>query len=301
MPPDARETLALAPGGGWLRGGRAWRPDGDFYAVTGDPVAHSLSPVLQGAALAARGLPYAYLALRVPGGDLARLKGAPWAGALRGFNVTAPLKEEALALCDAVTPLARRAGAVNTVRVGVDGWEGHNTDVDGIRAALADAWPDAAPPRAGIVLGTGGSARAAVLALLAWGAGRVSVRARGPDSGRRFRAWLDGCGAPGAAAVAVEPLLGTAGPCPGESAAWVVCLAAGVPAAPALPPAAPPGRSLLLDLRYGVARPAETAPPGFAVRDGREALLRQGGLAFGWWFGEPVPWALMRAALAAVA
>ncbi len=295
MSPDSPRVLELGPAGEWLDGGRPWRPDAPFLAVLGDPVAHSLSPRLQTAALRARGLARAYRAVRVPAGRLADLRRAGAPG-LAAANVTAPLKEEAAALCDELTPVAARAGAVNTLRLEGGRWIGHNTDVEGLARALGEAWPGSSPPDVGVVLGTGGAARAAVLALLGWGVGRVAARARSVAAGRRFRAWLDRSGAPGAGAVAIEPLAGATGPCPGERAVWVVCLAAGVPAAPCLPAGPRAPASLVLDLRYGDALPDEPRPD-LPWRDGRDLLLAQGALSFAWWFGPPVPLAAMRAAL----
>jgi shikimate dehydrogenase len=293
----SEEPLELAPARGWLRGGRPWQAAAPFYAVLGDPIAHSRSPALQAAGLRARGLPHAYLAARVPAGRLAALRDADWDPGLAGFNVTAPLKIEAAALCDELTAVAARCGAVNTVRVEGRRWTGHNTDVEGIARVLARRWPDREPPDAAFVLGAGGSARAAVLALLERGAGCVTVRCREPARAEDFRRWLAECRRPGATAVAIEPLAAQERPAAGESAVWIVCLGAGVTIAPA--PDAGGGQAraarLVLDLRYGPALPAATCP---APRvDGLPVLLAQGGLAFAWWFGEPVPWAAMGAAL----
>lgn len=275
----------------------SWSPAAPFYAVVGNPIAHSLSPAMQGAALRSRGLPHDYRAIEVAAGGLLALKRPGHAPGLAGFNVTAPLKAEAAGLSDELTPEAARAGAVNTVRVTGTRWQGHNTDVGGVRAALAQGWTAATPPDHGTVLGAGGAARAAVLALLAWGTRRIVARARTVEGVRRFRDWLDGCGATGAAAVGVDLLDGGGGPCPGETAVWLVSLPGGVPAAAWLPGRARAVPSLVLDLRYGAALPGEPPSP-VPFLDGRSVLLAQGGLAFAWWFGEPVPWDAMRDALA---
>ncbi len=293
--PDLR--LEAAPqAGGWRRDGRVWVAGAPFYAVVGDPVAHSLSPRLQTAALRARGLPHLYGTIHVRSGELARLKAPGGAPGLAGFNVTAPLKTEAHALCDQLTPAAQRAGAVNAVRVGAGRWEGHNTDVGGIAGVLSRAWGHDRRADVGIVLGSGGAARAAALALLDRGLPRVVIRARSAASVRRCRAWLDDPAAP-APRVTVELLTDADPATAGERTIWVVCLAAGVEAAPYLPRAATGSRSLVLDLRYGPALPAADRP-ALPWRDGRDVLLEQGALAFAWWFGEPVPREAMRAALA---
>ncbi len=290
--PPGVAPLRLGPDG-WLREGRPWVPALPFYAVIGDPVGHSLSPRLQGAALAERRLPHEYLALEVGADQLAGLK-ARGAG-LAGFNVTAPHKQAVAGLCDGRTDQARAIGAVNTVRVEDGRWLGHNTDSGGLVAVLSQLWRAGEPPAGGVVLGTGGSARAAVDALLRWGVGSVDVRWHSPAGRDAFETWLGERGL--GEEVTLAPLVAEAEAPPEAPCAWICCLAGGVPCRPYLPAAAGAGAALLVDLRYGAQRPVETPPLGFAFCDGLPLLLMQGGLSFAWWFGPPVPWAAMHAAL----
>ncbi len=107
-------------------------------AVLGDPIAHSLSPVLHRAGYAALGLDWTYDAVRVPAGGLRALLAttdATW----RGLSLTMPLKREAMELADQVSARAALVGAANTL-VLVDG-EVHadNTDLPGAVAALREA------------------------------------------------------------------------------------------------------------------------------------------------------------------
>ncbi|MBM4131458.1 hypothetical protein FJ250_10620, partial [bacterium] len=281
-----------------LREGRPWTPALPFYAVVGDPVGHSLSPRLHGAALADRALPHEYLALEVAAEQLPALKAR--SADLAGFNVTAPHKQAVAALCDGRTDQARAIGAVNTVRVEDGRWLGHNTDSGGLLAVLSQLWRGGGPPERGFVLGTGGAARAAVDALLRWGVRHVDVRwhtAAGRDA---FAAWLAGGGLGDGGPddeVTLTPLATDREPPPAGPAAWICCLAGGVACRPFLPAAAGSGSALLIDVRYGAQRPAEAAPLGFAFCDGLPLLLMQGGLSFAWWFGPPVPWAAMHDAL----
>lgn len=280
---------------GWLRDGSAWTPTLPFYAVIGEPVAHSLSPRLHTAALAERRLQHEYLALEVAAGQLAELKAR--GEGLAGFNVTAPHKEAVAALCDGRTDQARAIGAVNTVRVEDGRWLGHNTDSGGLVAVLSQLWRGEGTPASGVVLGTGGSARAAVDALLRWGVAGVDVRWHTAAGRDRFETWLGERGL--GDEVSLSPLLPDQEPVPDEPCAWVCCLAGGAPCRPYLPPAAGPSPALLVDVRYGDQRPQEAPPLGFAFCDGLPMLLMQGGLSFAWWFGPPVPWAAMHAALPA--
>lgn len=146
-------------------------------AVVGSPVAHSLSPVLHRAAYAALGLDgWTYDRSDVPRGALADHVaglGPEWAG----LSVTMPGKEEALALADASSAVARLAGAANTlVRLDDDRWYADNTDVHGLASALAGAGVEA--PRRAVVLGGGATARSAVLALRQLAAAEVTVLVR---------------------------------------------------------------------------------------------------------------------------
>ena len=107
--------------------------------VLGDPIAHSLSPLLHRAAYDACGLEWEYDAHRVPAGGLAAFVDgldASW----RGLSVTAPLKREAAERADEVSPMVIRAGVANTL-VHADGrWFADNTDVPGAAAAIREQW-----------------------------------------------------------------------------------------------------------------------------------------------------------------
>jgi shikimate dehydrogenase len=106
----------------------------------------------------------------------------------RGFSLTMPLKEACLEVAAEVTPLARRAGAGNTlVRLDSGAWRADNTDVPGLVDALRPAW-QADWTRAAI-LGAGATARSALLALAELEVTRVHLYARNEAKGRQFLAW----------------------------------------------------------------------------------------------------------------
>lgn len=128
-------------------------------ALIGDPVAHSLSPVMHNAAFQSLGLDYVYLCLRVPSTAVeSALAGVKSLG-LRGLNVTIPHKVAVMAYLDAVDPLAHDIGAINTV-VNRDGCLiGYNTDGAGGLRALQDANVTLAEATV-VLLGAGGAARA---------------------------------------------------------------------------------------------------------------------------------------------
>ncbi|MDQ6649775.1 MAG: shikimate dehydrogenase [Actinomycetota bacterium] len=146
--------------------------------MLGSPIAHSLSPVLHRAAYAELGLDWAYRAVECTEPELAatldRLGADP---SYAGLSLTMPLKTAVLALLDDVEDLATKVGAVNTVLLGTRR-RGLNTDVAGIAAALDEL--GVLRPERSVVLGAGGTARAALAALLARHAESVTVLVRDP-------------------------------------------------------------------------------------------------------------------------
>ncbi|MGC1166526.1 MAG: shikimate dehydrogenase [Solirubrobacterales bacterium] len=137
-------------------------------AVLGHPVAHSRSPAMQNAALAALGLgeEWRYEAIDVvPEAFEAQVRAMAAAG-FAGANVTVPHKLAALAVADTASEMAREIGAANTLIFSAGEIRAHNTDARGLIASL----PDGPAGRRALVLGAGGAARAAVWALGAAGA-----------------------------------------------------------------------------------------------------------------------------------
>lgn len=142
--------------------------------VIGDPVAHSISPAIQQAALDRAGVAATYERWHTPldalPGRIASLR----VPSILGANVTVPHKQAVIPLLDEVRPEAIRAGAVNTI-LNQDGrLLGDNTDVYGVQAAVAEVCPDIAS-RLVLILGAGGAARGVVLGLAALGVSRITL------------------------------------------------------------------------------------------------------------------------------
>ncbi len=155
--------------------GRLTEPSrGRLAAVLGKPIAHCLSPVLHRAAYAGLGLvDWHYAAIECAEADLpAVLAEHPDAA---GFSCTMPLKQAVLRVAGSASPMASAIGAGNTLLPTSDGWHAENTDWIGVRDALAER--DLRPHRV-VVLGAGGTARAALAALP--GASEVTVLVRSP-------------------------------------------------------------------------------------------------------------------------
>lgn len=151
------------------------------FGVVGDPIQHSLSPVLHRAGYDALGLHASYHPTRVPAGTLA----AHVAGldpSWCGLSVTAPLKREALDLATRATDRAVIAGGANTLQRAEGpstGWIADNTDLPGAIAAIRERYDG--PVASGLVLGAGATAASVGLALIELGATRLVLAAREPS------------------------------------------------------------------------------------------------------------------------
>lgn len=254
--------------------------------VLGWPVAHSRSPDIQNAALEAAGLrDWRYQLLPVPPELLEETVRALPAAGFRGANVTIPHKEAALMLATEPSARAGAIGAANTLVF--DGGEirADNTDAP----ALIEALPFDAAGRTALVLGAGGSARAAVWALLDSGAAEVWVWNRTPA---RARALADELGGTPVSSARPADVL-------------VNCTSIGLDARDStfkqLPLSADDlaRYDCVVDLVYS---PRETALVRAArerrvsVVDGLDLLVRQGALSFERFTGRPAPLEVMRAA-----
>lgn len=146
-------------------------------AVLGSPVSHSRSPDLHRAAYRALGLvDWTYDRLECTADQLPALVGSmgpEWVG----VSVTMPGKFAALDFASTATDRARLIGAANTLVHAMPGWHADNTDVDGVSGALRAAGIDPAG-RAAVVVGAGGTARPAIVALASMGVSSVTVVAR---------------------------------------------------------------------------------------------------------------------------
>ncbi len=256
--------------------------------VLGWPVSHSRSPAMHRAALHALGLSeWSYQRLPVPPELFAETVRALPASGFAGANVTIPHKEAALALATGATATAREIGAANTLSFAGDGAiEADNTDAPGLLTALPE------PPRGAraLVLGAGGSARAAVWALREAGAAEVLVWNR---TASRARDLADELGAKAIEIPAppVDLLVNctAVGLAPGDDVATVL---------PGLPELLADARCVV-DLAYGEQETrliAGARAAGARTVDGLEVLARQGALSLERWTGLAAPLDVMRSA-----
>lgn len=153
--------------------------------VMGWPIAHSLSPIIQNAAIAAAGLDYVYMALPVEPEDLEAAVIGLRVSHFRGFNVTIPHKQSILHCLEEVDDDAAIIGAVNTVAIDEDFLiTGYNTDVTGFLMGLEEKAFD---PRGKnvVILGAGGAAHAVLWGLVKRGAARVTLAVRNPEKAQK--------------------------------------------------------------------------------------------------------------------
>jgi shikimate dehydrogenase len=261
-------------------------PRGTRLGVLGWPVAHSRSPAMHNAALAAVGLAdWRYQLLPVPPELFEEtVRALPGAG-FRGVNVTIPHKQAALALADEATERASAIGAANTLVFESGRIFADNTDAPAVIAGL----PFSPAGRSALVLGAGGSARAAVWALRDAGASEVRVWNRTPKRAERLCAELGGT--PVSTAAPADILVHCTSS--GLDASWPMFKSLPLDADDLV------GYCCVVDLLY-----SRTDTPlieaalarSISVLDGLEILVVQGALSFERFTSRPAPMEVMRAA-----
>jgi len=146
------------------------------YGIIGDPVAHSLSPLMQNAAFAAKNIPAVYVAFHVASTGLAAAVAGLRSLGVKGANVTIPHKESVCPFLDAIDSSAELIGAVNTIVNTAGQLVGYNTDGLGLlRSLKADLNVTLNATSEVIILGAGGAARAAVVALAQQGVRSITI------------------------------------------------------------------------------------------------------------------------------
>ena len=277
-----------------------------LVGLLGNPVRHSLSPVMHNAALKTMALNWRYLALPCESESLDQVLRGLRAVGCQGLNVTIPHKQAIADLCEELSPLAQRLGAVNTlVPAANGGWYGTNTDVEGFLAPLGanDTWAG----RHAVVIGCGGSARAVVAGLQTLNLNNITVVGRRSEALQTFIADLQQDNAP------LSACLDTAGELK-DAIARATLVVNTTPVGMALhgdPEAMPLGAELwsglsseavLYDLIY-TPRPTSWLTAGqrrgHRCIDGLEMLVQQGAASLRLWSGRnDVPVEAMRTAAA---
>jgi shikimate dehydrogenase len=258
-----------------------------LVGLLGDPVDHSLSPLMQNAGFAALALDWAYVPLPVARERLEdAVAGLPALGFM-GANVTIPHKTAVVSYCDELDDVAARAGSVNTLLVRDGRILGSSTDGPAVAGLV-----DAAGARV-LVLGAGGGAQAVATSLGDAGAEAIAVAARDPEKAHALTVRLR------TLFPSLEISAVSSWPPSGEDASLLVNATPVRDEAPV----DPKPEQQIVDLAY---RPdgEDTALVAAArkagcdrIVDGPEVLLAQGAASFQRWTGLEAPVAVMRAAL----
>ncbi len=262
--------------------------------LIGDPVAHSRSPAMHNAALAALGIAARYRAVQTPAAELASRLTELRQPTFLGANVTLPHKQAVIPFLDEIEPAAARIGAVNTiVRLSDGRLLGTNTDAPGLLADLAAArWTPT--DQEVVILGASGAARAAAFALADAGVSSITI------VNRSLMRAIDLAAATAANQPALRVrALALSDPAVDEVVARCTLLinatALGWRDDETPLPDPPVGtHCLVYDMVYRETTLLRAAAArGARVRDGRGMLVEQGALAFERWTGHPAPRALM--------
>lgn len=272
-----------------------------IVGIFGDPVAHSLSPLMQNAALHAAGIDGVYVPFHVTAAQLSAAIGAIRTLGLVGVNLTIPHKEAACLLVDELDSAAALIGAVNTIVRRDERLVGHNTDGFGLLRAVREELQLDVRGKRVLIVGAGGAARAALVSLARAGAAWIGIANRTPERAEKLltdlAARLEGT------AFAALPLeADLVYRIEGGVDLLVNCSAVGLQGdafdLPLLPCVRPDGA--VYDMVYG-SRPTELVAAarsiGLAAVDGLGMLAGQGEEAFRLWFDTSPPSGMMRATL----
>lgn len=272
-----------------------------LLGIIGDPVAHSLSPVMHNAALQELGSDYVYVPFPVVAEGLGAAIAGFAATGVQGFNITIPHKQAIVPLLSEITPEAQAVGAVNTVWRTEQGWAGTNTDVAGFVAPLKAMKPWAGATA--LVLGNGGAARAVVAGCGQLGFAAVQVVGRNAQKLADFEhSWAN---SPLRPPLTVHDwhhlpqLLPTADLIVNTTPIGMHTTTGQSPLA-ADHLALAPAKAVVYDLIY-TPRPTQlltlAAERGLVALDGLEMLVQQGAVGLAIWLQRPVPIDTMRQAL----
>ena len=282
------------------------------FAVIGFPLAHTQSPAMHTAAYRELKLPHSYGAVRATRDELPHLFASLRDGVYAGFNVTVPHKKSVLELVDEIDSSAAMAEAANTIVRDVDGrLRAFNTDTGALADELRDLAPERGPRWQGqsaLVLGTGGAARAAVIALAVdLGVASIHVRGRRVATDETAHALTALVRQAGSTTTIVTAPLEADREIDATVSAVVQATSAGMTGADsgealtrAIDFAALGDRAVALDVVYSPSRTPflhAAEARGLRSTNGLGMLARQGARAFELWLKVPAPYAAMRAAI----
>ncbi|MDC3118083.1 shikimate dehydrogenase [Prochlorococcus sp. AH-716-K03] len=151
-----------------------------FLALIGNPVSHSLSPIMQNAAIQYLGLDLIYIAIPCENENLEIVVNSLKKMNCRGLNITIPFKQKVFDYCNEISPVAKRVKAINTLKLKDNkDWSGTNTDIDGFIYPLRKL---NLMNKTSIVLGSGGAARSVIQGLIDLKLSKITIVSRNKNS-----------------------------------------------------------------------------------------------------------------------
>ena len=151
-----------------------------FLALIGNPVSHSLSPIMQNAAIQYLGLDLIYMAIPCENEDLEIVVNSLKKMNCKGLNITIPFKQKVFEICSEISPVAKKVKAINTLKLTDNkDWIGTNTDIDGFIYPLKNL---NLVKKSSIILGSGGAARSVIQGLIELKLSKITVISRNEKS-----------------------------------------------------------------------------------------------------------------------
>ena len=151
-----------------------------FLALIGNPVSHSLSPIMQNAAIQYLGLDLIYMAIPCKDEDLEIVVNSLKKMNCKGLNITIPFKQKVFNMCSEISPVAKKVKAINTLKLTDDkDWIGTNTDIDGFIYPLKNL---NLIKKNSLILGSGGAARSVIQGLIKLKLSKITIISRNKSS-----------------------------------------------------------------------------------------------------------------------
>tara|TARA_B100000900_G_scaffold377607_1_gene361183 strand:+ start:449 stop:1306 length:858 start_codon:yes stop_codon:yes gene_type:complete len=151
-----------------------------FLALIGNPVSHSLSPIMQNAAIKYLGLDLIYLAIPCKNEDLEIVINSLTKMNCKGLNITIPYKQKVFEICNEISPVAKKVQAINTLKLKDNkDWYGTNTDIDGFIYPLKNL---NLIKKSSLILGSGGAARSVIQGLIDLKLSKITIISRNKNS-----------------------------------------------------------------------------------------------------------------------
>ena len=151
-----------------------------FLALIGNPVSHSLSLIMQNAAIQYLGLDLIYMAIPCKNEDLERVVNSLKKMNCKGLNITIPFKQKVFDMCSEISPVAKKVKAINTLKLNDNkDWIGTNTDIDGFIYPLKKL---NLIKKSSLILGSGGAARSVIQGLIELKLSKITIISRKKNS-----------------------------------------------------------------------------------------------------------------------